>query len=149
MDLLRDQLVSIATGLGPPMGPKGKNGLPEGYGGVLQGRQNIKTSKHADLQGVREWAIQDSNLGPLPYQAASDVAGDVANPAWILRIRLYRRLGPCRQTRADYGRLRPVVAGLPIQFVASLPAESLPLGTSRGQRPQRHWPGYYSGCTEG
>ena len=29
------------------------------------------TAKPRDLQVIREWAIQDSNLGPLPYQRSA------------------------------------------------------------------------------
>jgi hypothetical protein len=31
----------------------------------------ITDAKTVDMQAIREWAIQDSNLGPLPYQRSA------------------------------------------------------------------------------
>src|ERR1019366_5369483 len=87
--------------------------------------------KKNDLQALRRWAIQDSNLGPLPYQAAPEMAGDRANPAWILRIRPRSRLDPSGRIRADYGRLRAVVAGR-----ASCTGSPSAPGLARAQKPR-------------
>src|ERR1019366_5942113 len=88
--------------------------------------------KKNDLQALRRWAIQDSNLGPLPYQAAPEMAGYRANPAWILRLRPRGRCDPSGRIRADYGRLRAVVAGLPITTASPWPPR-----LARAQRPRR------------
>ena len=34
-------------------------------------RHRATGAKPGDLQAIREWAIQDSNLGPLPYQRSA------------------------------------------------------------------------------
>jgi hypothetical protein len=52
--------------IGTTKGTEGQKRAPERLR-----RRPATGPKHSDLQAVREWAIQDSNLGPLPYQRSA------------------------------------------------------------------------------
>ncbi len=47
----------------------GTEGRKRGSARALRGRAN--STKPRDLQDIPQWAIQDSNLGPLPYQRSA------------------------------------------------------------------------------
>jgi hypothetical protein len=72
--LVRDARVQLQTPretprkapIGTVNGTEGRNGAPRRVR-----RRPTTSTKSADLQAIREWAIQDSNLGPLPYQRSA------------------------------------------------------------------------------
>jgi integrase len=67
----REQLLALHKT--PREGPIGTANGTEGQKQAPKGlrRRPATGSKPGDLQAVREWAIQDSNLGPLPYQRSA------------------------------------------------------------------------------
>jgi hypothetical protein len=63
----REQLLAhLEAPIGTVNGTEGRKRAPK------RARERPSTStKRRDFQASREWAIQDSNLGPLPYQRSA------------------------------------------------------------------------------